>query len=1080
MGEGEETVDFIISENARCIEDKLFSLIRKRLADPTQRTIVLVPAQSTFLMESQIIARCQVAGFFGLEVMSFEKLTQRILERAGGRTIKVLDETGLGMLAKKALGEATGLQVIDAAAKGDIHRQLARLLQYFKTEQVTPQQLEELAQKSGSPLKEKLEDISKLYQLAEESRSQELLDRCGWEAAAMARVAETDFLEDAALIVHGFDIWPKTRLAFLGALVRRCESCTITFEAAKEGILYERQRRNIRQVEKLAQELSKEVRYLELEEDKKSNIELVHLFNNIYRQPGRAYPAVPQNITLAKAKNRREEVRYAAQKILELTCKQGLKMREIGILLGDPQRYRGELQEVFTQAGIPYFVDGKRSLLSSPLAAFLLSGIDVLLYGWRQRDVLRHLKTGFLPVSQQEADKLFGFIREFGIYGSWCKTGFLRGAEDMETLRKAAFSPLIRLEESLKEAGSDRLPALLASYLEELGLEQILEEEAANLLEAGLAAEARFFSQLYGKVQELLEQTQAFSCPMSLEDWREVLRSGLESAQIAVVPPTVDEVVVGDVTHSTFPHKKAMLVLGANAGQLPKIPEEGGLLTQQELEQAGEWFGVMPGLTFEEQKSYIRRAFFEGDRLLLTYNEQDGPPSYLVERIRRLFPRLTEEDAGSFTLHAKKAGFAQLAGELRRLADGEDITPTLLPSYLQWAQESLEPLLPWLTHENQPAVLGEARAKALYGQELRGSVSLVEDYYTCPYKHFLDYGIRPQELRDFEEDAQSVGIYAHKLLEGFSRGLMREGRAWQSLEDEEIERRIAQEAEICRQEHNRGVFLEAEFQETERYVRQEVVYAARAIRTQLAASKASPALAELGFGFQGDFRLDTGEGAISLAGRIDRVDTAEGTDGQVYLRVVDYKTGNRGFSLTDFYYGLNLQLFVYLMAAEAWLKTRGKHVVPAGGFYQSLSMQELEEGEGEEERLKKYKMDGFLLADPEVAALLDGGGEKMLSMNLHAGRSRNALLGETALSSLEMEGCMEHAKTLIAGAAKEIEGGRLTMRPVLAGGKLPCDYCPYPSICRFDECYAANSVRLASKKGKEAFHPAEEEVPHEE
>lgn len=56
------------------------------------------------------------------------------------------------------------------------------------------------------------------------------------------------------------------------------------------------------------------------------------------------------------------------------------------------------------------------------------------------------------------------------------------------------------------------------------------------------------------------------------------------------------------------------------------------------------------------------------------------------------------------------------------------------------------------------------------------------------------------------------------------------------------------------------------------------------------------------------------EETMRLKGRIDRIDLYE-TEDEVLVKVVDYKSGNKVFDLQEFYYGLQMQLVVYLNAA---------------------------------------------------------------------------------------------------------------------------------------------------------------------
>lgn len=1044
------------------LEKKFFAMAAQCLADEARETVILVPAQASFLVESQLMKRCHVAGFLQLEVLSFEKLTERLLSRCGGRAIPALDKAGLCMLAKEALNaKREELHVLDGKKDGELHVKVAELVSAMKMENISPEDLAGLAK--GHPSEAKLLDIALLYREMQDRAGAEMMDARDLEAYAAALIEKGGYFAGKTVLVHGFDLFPERRMQTLVHIARAAEDMRITFEAEEENPVFEKQNANRRKLARLMEAAGIRVRETALPQDAGLPGEIVHVMENLYAYPYRQWKKEPENIEIVEAGDKQGEVEYIAGRILELACRQGLRMRDMEVLAGNPAAYSAPVRDIFAKAGIPFFMEEKRPLLVNALARFLLSAVD-LFKGkqWRMFDALRHLKAGFLPLSQAETDRLCAYIREYGIRGSMLKKPLAKAPEEIEELRSRAFSPLLETEEQWRAGGE--IAGLLLQYMENLGVRETLEKQAEETEAAGFAPEARYLSRVYEKTCELLEQTALFTRSMDMADFGDILESGLAGSEIAVVPPRVDEVVVGDIAHSIFPRKKVVFVLGANDGTLPAAGSSGGLINDYEMEKLKESQPNFPDkLSFDDQKSHIRRALYSGEKLVMCYNKADGMPSHLVHRLFRLFPEMKLHSAGEASPYTAAAGMESLAEELRRRSEGEKMEGSLIPAYIKENRGMLLELLPWVGYENRPAQLGKGVAAGLYGAR-KASVSSIEDFYRCPYKHFLDYGIRPTELREYEEDVQEAGLYVHDLMDKFARNLAKNHLDWAEVDDAQLKNIIDATAEEQRESHNRGVFTKKRYAFTEKRLREEAVMAAKAVRSQLHGTGVKIIASEKGFGFRDGMLLKTPGGTISLRGKIDRVDAAK-IDGKTYLRVVDYKTGHKKFTPADAFYGLNIQLLVYLMAVESWCRTQGSAAIPAGGFYFSIDLPYIEPDQTEEDRFYLFRMNGFLLSEAAVAVGMDPAREGSLrSMNARLGTDKESgeLIvkeGENSFSRTQLRELMEYTRELIARAAGDIYAGCLAMRPVCGGGDNACAYCAYHSICRFDEAHAANRRR---------------------
>lgn len=1063
----------ICSPSQQALEERALEIIGGYMKR-RERAMVIVPSQATFLMERRILEKTGAPGFLDIEVFSFEKLTERALEWSGGRGRRVIGEVGLAMSAKKAILSLEGLEAVGGRDAEGLHQRVAELVSALKMELISPEALRQAAAQSQGRIAQKLADVAAIYTCMEALRGEDVADMRDVERDAIAGMAE--YIQGSHVLIHGFETLPAMRLEAIARILEAAGECTVTFELEHGNPIYAKVERHMEAVAAAGRSAGRKVK-VEMAEDARGG-ELRHLFDHLYAYPYAAYGGHVERIAIAHGRTKAHEVAYAAQRILE----SGLPAAQVGIVASDTAAYADSVARIFQRTGIPYFIDGKRTLADCRAAVLLLSGLDVLAGGWRIDDVLRHLGTGFLPVCEEEAAALAQYARESGVWGSYFRSGFKRGPEDMEDIRQRAFAPLSALAGRMKRGVIEGLPAALAEYMQALEIEAQIEAEAVALESAGFLKDARYWRQVYAALLDVLGQAEAFQGGIPVRDMREMLLAGFESVQIAVVPPGVDEVVMGDITHSIFPHKALLFVLGANEGVLPAAPAGGGVITESELEAIREYIPAFPDrLNFEDQKLYIRRALYGGDQVVVTYAAGEAPPSYIASRIARILPGVQDVNISDMQVHTVQGGMDGLAAELRQSADGHAGELPTLSAYMRQARDVVAEMAGWMLAEETPPQLSPETAQTLFG-DMAGSVSVLERYFACPYKHFLEYGIRPREIREYAGDSRDAGVYAHALLDGLARRLRRSSVAWRDATDEQLSGHIRAEAErLLDGENARMAALRDKRQAmTEKFIREEAEIAARAIRYQLSGTEADVFATELRVGFDAPFVLHTPAGDVPIHGMIDRIDTAP-AEGGTLIRVVDYKTFDKDFSMTDFFYGLNIQLIVYLMAALSYLEHCGAEAVPAGGFYFNIKLPPAEYGAADAERLKKLRMDGFTVDMPGVTEALDTvdrSGNRLMgrSMNYALQKGEDgvpAMAGANVLQREELAKLMEYACRIAGEAVCSIAGGKIDIAPIVDAYSSPCALCSYGAICRFDP--QADVCRLKEKKTKADILAALEE-----
>lgn len=1034
----------VYHSHAPVLLERLYAMAEQALAEQRQM-LIIVPAQASAMIERGILTHCGRKGFMDLEVLSFEKLTERIGLLAGGRAVQTLEASGFAMLAKLAMNKcAERLQMLDPKDPA-LHMRAAELIASLKSEQITAEQVRELAEQSSGRTAAKLADIACIYEAMEAWAGDFLRDGRDLERAAAQRFCQTPFITQKEIVIFGFDVLPKLRMQTICALEGAAREVTLLMEADQDGVL-EKQWDNVRRLAEMARKSGFSVKLRQAEQGGASKGEAEYLFEHLYQYPYAPYEQAPRHIALSEVSTREQEVCLAASEILRLTCEQGCRMSDIGIIVGDTAQYAELFWEIFSKTGIPFFLQSKRSLAQSSLWACLQPLLELLCRNvWRISDALAYAKSAFVA-QRPQADRLVRYCRERGVKGYQLKKGLgSQAPEEMEALREQIFGPVCKLQEQI---GSKNLSELLREHCEALQMEQLLERQSDLAEQEGLAAQSRFMRQVYPAMEDLLKDA-AILGELSVREYADALAAGVQAREISIIPPTTDEVEIGDAIHAIWAGKRHLFVLGLNEGMLPAIPDEGGLITGNEAEQLRELQPAFPNkMTFEDQKAYLRKNLTQGQRIWFSYNRQDGQPSYLADRIRTLFPAMQLRQVEQTLLPHRQAALDQLARELRSSAE-EHIAPgRATAAYFHEQPEQLGAMLAEVYAEPRMAAIPPETARMLYGAP-RTTVSRLKEYYSCPYRHFIDYGLRPQETVDYGESAMEVGTYIHALMEEFTREAERQRLSWETMEEARIARMLDDIADRLKGTHNYGIFLEKRYAFMEKRLREEAGQAIRAIRAQLSGTHAHIASEEMGFG--GDIlRLPTRFGMVTIRGIIDRVDEARGEE-DTYLRVVDYKTGGTEFRLEDVYYGVGLQLVIYLMAIESRYRSLGREGIPAGGFYFHVDLPYLEEGQEEGKRLQSFRMNGFLLASYDAAKALDNGDKKLTSMNAYVDAAeQQVMMGKNCFTAQEMQQIFSYAKHLVVQATEQIYGGKLTVSPLEQGGKLPCSYCEYGAICMYD------------------------------
>lgn len=717
-------------------------------------------------------------------------------------------------------------------------------------------------------------------------------------------------------------------------------------------------------------------------------------------------------------------------------------------------------------------------------------------------------------LTEQEIDRLENYVLARGIRGAsrWSKPwtfvmpdGTLEDMERLNEIREAVyenFKPLLMAFRGKENTVSTQTFELY-SLIRRLDMEQLLKERGEFFEKNGNQARAKEYDQIYKIVMDLLDKVTSLlgDETMTIREYSDILDAGFEAAKVGIIPPGNDTVTVGDIERTRLNHIKILFFVGVNDGVVPKAGNQGGIISQFEREKMAEYhLELAPGA---REKVFIQKFYLylnmtkPSERLYVTFCRvnSDGKAlrrSYLIGTLLKLFPQLvveepSEEETLEGVLTAESALPFLMEG-LNKPVEDEEAWTALLAWYLsdEGDREKALQLFDAAFGVHQDDAISKAVTKALYGNMLDNSVTRLEQFAACAFAHYLSYGLRLRE-RELQQFASvDMGNIYHDVLERFAKGIEMSEYTWFDIPQEAQDALLSQSMEDAIAGSGIGdVFEDARNSYLLKRMETTAKRTIWALMLQVRKGKFVPSGFEVSFSRAErldavQFQLGEDE-KMRLRGRIDRIDTYE-TDDKVYVKIIDYKSGNTSFSLLNFYYGLQLQLVVYMNVALELTKKmyKGKDTEPAGIFYYHITdpMVDSDGGESEEEIrrsiLEQLKVGGLVNEDPEIYGAMDTdftGTSSVIPVALKADGSLKAA-SKTA-SAYEFGLMSDYVRKKIEHVGKEIFAGNVSVKPYLLGDRSGCDYCPYHTICGFD-------VRMPgfSYQQFEKFDSSEEILAH--
>jgi len=1077
------------------------------LINKEKKIYIITPEQFSFTAEQKLMNAINTKSVLNAEVITLSRMAHRVMQEVGGLNKAQLTKRGKAMLIYSILNDNKNKLKFLSKSDENIDLSMSAITE-FKKHGVLPQDLKnEIEKVDDLYLQSKLNDMYLIYN----SFNQKLQDGYIEDTDLLTMLAENlekaHIVKNSLIYIDEFSGFTYQEYQVLKELIKLAKQVTLTIctdslqpsLSPDTDIFYS----NKITVSKIINLLKEENLKIEnpvflAESPRFKTDELKFIENNIYKNKSTKYEKKVENIHLFLAKNQYSEIENVAKQITKLIKEKNIRYKDISLITRNIDTYSSLIRAIFAEYNIPFFIDEKRDLNQNIIVQYLLSILEIFANNFSAESIFNYLKIGFSDIEKDDIFKLENYCTKWGIkYGKWQKD-FTYGKNDknneeieyLNSLRLKIVEPLNRLKS--KFGTVKETTKAIYEFLQEQQIEQKINLKIENLQEIGQIDLANEYQESYKIILEIFDEMVLVfgNEKLGIQKYTQILKTGLKNSELGKIPGTQDQVVVGDIERSRSHKVDIIFIIGINDGSFPSINKAEGFLGDKDREYLKQDGIELANGTIEnlyEENFNIYKAFTTAEKqLYLSYasSDLDGKslrPAMLINKIKKLFPSLIEKSdvtIKKYEIANKNITYQELLENISSLRNGnkiEDIWYAVYQYYKnqnEW-YEKLKQDLQGIDYTNIPQNIDKNIIEKLYGNTLNTSISRLEKYAGCPFSYYLQYGLRLKEREELKVQNFDTGSFMHETIDEFFKKVNKENINLSELvtDEEKIQKLVNSVVEEKLDMGKKYTFVETpKYKVLVKRLKRIVAKALKYIIEGLVYSDFNIQGTEVEFSKNGKYKpiiiqLEDGK-KVEITGKIDRIDTAE-SEGEKYLRIIDYKSSAHNIDLNEVYAGLQIQLLTYMDAV-----CKEEDLIPAGVLYFSLLEQmintdkKITEEQIEEELRKNFKMKGLILADVKVIKMQDKNLDYGTSKLIPAGITKSGDISEKTTSGVNKEEfkiLQDYIYKTIKEIAKEILKGNINIKPYNKDGKKPCNYCPYKAVCRFDTRTKGNKYNYIGK-----------------
>jgi ATP-dependent helicase/nuclease subunit B len=1095
----------------------------------------LLPKQATFQAERQLVCESGLPAVCRASVLSFSQLGQLITQQCGGIAIPETSSAGRQMILGHLLRtHQNQLRFFRSVARqpgltAELDSAFAELERYGKSAEDILSQNEADKQKPidpGDPLAAKFHDLRLLYDAYTAYLGQDRLDQHRRQSQIIECIREWPGLRDATIYVDGFFDFAQQERRLLAALAQGCASLEITLlldpsSPILQNIRHRPDAMNLfHRTEQTCLRLMETFRQSEIPVDqplllhdaprsatKTLQFAERHLFDR------NAVAGDAFGVHLIEAPSRRTEIDAVARHIRSLLA-DGLRLRDIAVLARDLNPYHDLIAASFAEHDLPCFIDRRRSAAHHPLVRFTRLLPTLAAGQWPHDTMIGLLKSGLLPATSDQADEIENYVLAHRIRGSawvaekpWTLRRSLTKSDDanstddqatmerIDSVRRSAVAPLLAFSAVLQNPTPLPIREIVEqihALFDKAKIRQTLAKWIADANAAGQLEEAAAHEQIWSEITDLLDQMADLlgGEAVTPTEFTDILETGLERFDLALTPPTVDQVLVGAVDRTRTPELKAIILIGWHDGGFPRRPSAGAILSDNDREQMNVG-GSTERLLLDERLLAYFAITRSTQHLCITRPCADDtgkilPASPFWSQIERLFPDVTRTIVKRSCDEDCIGTPAQLATALMRWARdsggmGDPSAPW--PALYQWfamnpaASALRKKSWPALRYHND-AMLSSEIAARLFASPLAGPISRIEVFAACPFKHFAAHGLGLREREEANVTGMDLSRLYHAVLENVVGGMLRAKRDWSDPSPRTAGLIQAQTRSVGQHLRDEIMLSNSRNQYLLQRVEDTLQQVMATQEAAIARGQFRPAKVAFRFGPDapaGPFSINTPAGnRVELSGTIDRIDIVRSPNTD-HIVAMDYRLRADALALDRVYHGLSLQLLTYLLVLQAYGKTRpGRPLTPAAAFYVRL-LRQLEDirhpsdAIGPEDPRFDLQVKPRGILDSEFVQTLDSelvtGPSDVVQVYVNKDGAMGRKNASDAAGPSEFTALLSLVRRRIGEAVDQLLTGDISVKPFRIRQESPCARCDLKSVCRFDT--AVNRYRMLEALNRE-------------
>ncbi|MCL2015985.1 MAG: PD-(D/E)XK nuclease family protein [Defluviitaleaceae bacterium] len=1092
-------LNFILGQSGSGKTSRCIAEITGKLANENNTPMYyIVQEQATLQAERILVNATQQTTVIGAQALSFNRLAHHVFTRSGGVPTKQLDETGKHILLRKILQECELVFYAKAINMPGFIESLAETITELSEYEISVAELETRANRAAAAgnvnIASKLADLAVIYRKYKQNIRGRFLVADETLDLLVKALETSDYLNDTLFWIDGFKYFTPQELSVITKLLEIAQNVTIALpmdfppkdgETLKLSDFFYTTKNTFATLKTIAANLGVAAPpplVLNTTKRHQNKPEMLHLTTQ-FAKLQKPYLGETTSLQIIPLQDKWSELTQAAEWIQKQvkTPENGYKFSDIAILCGNLEGYEKLAKNVFETYEIPLFVDRKPSILLHPLTEFIRAALDIVVWDWQYESVFRLLKTGLTDIPTDEIDILENYVLARGIK-RWRWRNRWR---ELNETRQKVLETLAPFLDDLKSDSILQVSEIaqrMYNWLYALNIPDKLATllESASKEDGGDQEQALWHRQIWARIAEIFDKLVEIlgEEPVTIKRFSEILEAGLKSEDLGLIPPTLDQIIMGDAKRSHYPEIKALLVLGANDGQLPPPIIKNTLITDDERETLRS-FGLklspdIPQLTNESMITLHNMLCKPQEKLIFSYSRTnlDGKilrPAPVLARIKKILPNLQENPPKS--------------AENPENEDNENIeTDAIMQN------------------------LSEKSTETLYGETFLTSATYLENYAQCPFSYFLQYNLQAKEREIYKVKPTDLGKMYHEVLAQVVTHLT-VNNSWETADKTVLEElvQIYAEKHIANEElgenpvnseNSENVENPENVENAEKvdiaenpknitkthvlYSNARNMYILQSIKNICTVSlwalceqyrRGSFVVSSVEEkSHKLDMILDSAKKMV-IEGRIDRVDTlalSENLSEKEYIKIIDYKSGKAKFSLDEVAAGRQLQLMLYM---NTFLQNVEKNpeknpdspiIKPGGVFYFNIDDPIIKEDanltaeERDEKLLQEFKMSGLVLADISNVSGIDktlkaedgkklAGKSSIIPVNIN--KDGEFSKGSSIASLAEFVQLCDNVTAQIKQIGEKMSRGIISAKPSNNTSTKHCVYCKYKAIC---------------------------------